>query len=185
MGEAARNHQGRYGEAYFHALATAAGAVVLPMKGGDDIEGIDFIVSLPREVRGRRYPKIEVQVKTASAPRLAADGTAWKFRGLNERQYNDLTSWDQLPRYLVMLVVPKEHGDYARVTHDALELRHVGYWLSLADHQPIVDPSTTRKVSVDIPVGNLLTVKSLLSLFELDPGDVSMPAAQLHSGGTP
>ncbi|MCE7009968.1 DUF4365 domain-containing protein [Kibdelosporangium philippinense] len=184
VGEAELNHQGRYGESYFHALATAAGAVATARKGGDDIEGTDFYVSLPREVRGVRYPKIEVQVKTASAPHLSADGSVWKFRGLDEVQFNDLAGEYQLPHFLVMIAVPSDHGDYACVTDKALELRHVGYWLSLATHQRIVDPSRKRKVTVDIPVDNRLTVESLLSMFDLDSGDVSMPAAQLHSGGT-
>jgi hypothetical protein len=141
VGEDKRNHQGRYGEAYFHALATAAGARATAYQGGDDIEGTDFLVSLPYELRGVRYPKIEVQVKTASTPQLSADGSVWKFRGLDELQYNDLAGDYQLPRFLVMLAVPKTHGEYARVTPNVLELRNVGYWLSLAEREPIVDPS--------------------------------------------
>jgi hypothetical protein len=185
VGEGAHNHQGRYGEIYFHALATAAGAVSTATKGGDDIEGIDFKIGLPYEVRGVRYPQIGVQVKTASAPQLSANGAVWKFRGLDEVQYNDLAGLFQVPRFLVVITVPKERGHYARVTHEALELRHVGYWLSLADRQPIVQPSRKRKVTVDIPVRNRLTVESLLSMFDPDPGDVSMPATRLHTGGTP
>lgn len=185
MGESKRNHQGRYGEMYFNALATAAGALVSEHKGGDDIEGVDFLVSLPREVRGIRYPMIQVQVKTASALKRSADGSVWKFRGLDEEQYNDLAGYFQVLRFLVVLAVPKEPTDYAHVTSTALELRNVGYWLSLADRQRIGDASRERKVSVDIPVKNRLTVQSLLSMFEPRPGDVSMPTAQLTTGATP
>ena len=107
VGEYQWNHQGRFGEAYFRALATAAGASVAQLSGGDDLVGIDFMLSLPREIRGLGYPKIEVQVKTASAPQMSADGTLWKFRGLDERQFNDLAGDRfQVPRYLVMLRVP-------------------------------------------------------------------------------
>ena len=70
------------------------------------------------------------------------------------------------------------------MTPNALELRHVGYWCSLVAEPVIADPSTQRKVLVEIPVANLLTVESLLSLFEPRPGDVSMPATQLQTGGT-
>jgi uncharacterized protein DUF4365 len=186
LGEAERNHQGRYGEAYFHALATAAGTVAIRIAGADDIEGVDFIVKLPYKVRGTRYPKVEIQVKTASAPRLSADGSVWKFRGLDEVGFSDLAGEDfQVPRFLVMLAVPQDHGEYACVTGTALELRNVAYWLSLADRRPIVDPSRTRKVTVDIPVENRLTIQSLLAMFEPHPGDVSMPALQLQPGGTP
>lgn len=87
------------------------------------------------------------------------------------------------PRFLVMIDVPKEPGKYAHVTTDGLELRHAGYWLSLADHQLIANPSKTRNVTVDIPVANLLTVQSLLFLFESRPGEVSVPAVQFQTRG--
>jgi hypothetical protein len=107
VAESWRNHQGRYGEAYFRTLVTAAGLIALPQSGGDDIDGVDFVVKLPRRIRGLRSPRIEVQVKTTSSPQLSADETVWKFRGLDECQFNDLAGDDfHEPRFLVMIDVP-------------------------------------------------------------------------------
>ena len=92
LADTKNNHQGRYGEAYFHVLATAAGAVATKVEY--DMEGVDFFVGLPRELRGIRFPKIEVQVKSVSNLQPSSNGTVWRFRDLNEDQYNNLAGPD-------------------------------------------------------------------------------------------
>jgi Domain of unknown function (DUF4365) len=172
------NHQGRYGEAYFHVLATAAGVVANKVEY--DIEGVDFIVSLPLAVRGVRFPKIEVQVKSASAPKRSADGTMWKYEGLDEPRFNNLAGTGfSMPRFLVLVTVPKEPSAYTQATADALTLSHAAYWVSLEDRPEIPDPNASRRVRVEIPTANLLTVESLLALFEWRSAGVSMPELQL------
>lgn len=167
MVEDPRNHQGRYGEAYFNTLAVAAGVVASPLSGGDDIEGIDFYASLPRDVRGRRYPMIGVQVKTTASPKLSMTRSVFKFRGLDEVGFNDLAGDGfQIPRFLVVVVVPPNDSEYARATTEALQLRYAAYWLSLADRELVAHPRRDRKVTVDVPRQNLLTVESLLRMFE-------------------
>jgi hypothetical protein len=177
LADTKNNHQGRYGEAYFHVLATAAGAVATKVEY--DMEGVDFFVGLPREVRGIRFPKIEVQVKSVSNLQPSASGAVWRFRDLNEDQYNNLAGPDfRVPRLLVLITVPKTVSSYACADANALTLSHAAYWLSLEDQPMVADPSTKRHVIVDVPTANLLTVESLLSLFEPRPGDVRM--AGLH-----
>jgi Domain of unknown function (DUF4365) len=170
------NHQGRYGEAYFHVLATAAGVVANKVEY--DIEGVDFFVSLPRAVRGVRFPKIEVQVKSESAPKRSADSTVWKYTGLDEPRFNNLAGAGfSTPRFLVLVTVPEEPSAYTQATAHALRLNHAAYWVSLEDRLEIPDPNPSRRVRVEIPTANLLTVESLLALFEWRPADVSTPTS--------
>ncbi|WP_283134648.1 DUF4365 domain-containing protein [Rhizohabitans arisaemae] len=155
------NHQGWYGECFIQVLAAAAGLQATPLT--PDCTGVDFYLCLPREIDGD-FPRMEVQVKTWSTPK--SRNGRWHYRGLTEKRFNALAGKRRLPRYLFLVVVPPNAQDFVRADSHALQLSHAAYWISLEAEQRIDAPDCKRTVEVTIPESNLLTVASLLNLFD-------------------
>jgi len=158
----ARNHQGKFGEDYVRVLASAAGLLVYtPDK---DYDGVDFLLRWPGRVGAAASPAIDVQVKSWSRPRKSS-GT-WRFDGLNEVQFNKLAGCDYtVPRYLFLVVVPDDPGQYSEILADGMILRYQGYYLSLREESLVSEPSTERRHTVYVPIGNILTVRTLHTLM--------------------
>ena len=158
------NHQGKFGEDYVRVLASAAGLLVA--KYDLDIDGIDLSLRRPGPLRGITSPLIEVQVKSWSATRRTPSGTHWQFNGLNEVQFSKLAGDNfAVPRYLFLIVVPSDARKYVEFTPETMRLSHLGYFLSLHDEQPLPHPDSNRRRPVRVPLGNVLTIHSLLGLI--------------------
>lgn len=157
----ARNHQGKFGEDYVRVLASAAGLLVYtPDK---DTEGVDFSLHWPARTGTVAYPAIDVQVKSWSRPRKSS-GT-YRFDGLTEVQFNKLAGTDYfVPRYLFLVIVPNDPDRYADISPDGMLLRFQGYYLSLREEALIDNPNSNRKRLVHVPIGNILTVRTLRTL---------------------
>ncbi len=67
-----------------------------------------------------------------------------------------------MPRILVVVLVPRERGQWLHQSEDELCLRHCAYWLSLAG-EPAV-PNTTS-VTVHIPTTNVFNGEQLRLLM--------------------
>lgn len=163
----ARTHQGQFGEDYVRVLATVAGLVVLHQSIDND--GVD----LGFRANGRHgnvfSPAIEAQVKTWSNP-ADSDGHL-RFGGLNEWQFNRLAGPDfAVPRYLFVVCVPRDAGDYASFSTEGVLLRHLGFYVSLRDHAPLPAPDKKRRHTVLIPMANVLTARALRRLTESRTG---------------
>jgi hypothetical protein len=162
----APNHQGKFGQDYIRALASAAGLLVFTYDL--DRVGIDLGFRFPGRPGGLASPAIEVQVKTCSKPTMSGDELL--YDGLTEQQFNWLAGPDYtVPRYLFLLPVPNDSKEYARFEPGGMTLQHLAYYLSLETEPPVADPSPTRRRKVRVPVGNVLTIRSLLRLFEPIP----------------
>lgn len=158
----ANNHQGKFGQDYIRVLASAAGLLVYTPDL--DYDGIDLGIRWPGRSGAAASPAIDAQVKSWSNPRKA--GGTWRFDGLNEVQFNKLAGRDfTIPRYLFLVIVPPDPHAYSDVLTDGLLLRYQGYYASLRDHEPITDPNSRRHRTVHVPVGNILTVRSLRTLM--------------------
>ncbi|MEV5410030.1 DUF4365 domain-containing protein [Thermopolyspora sp. NPDC052614] len=142
-------------------LGAAAGLQVTSLT--PDCTGADFYLGLPREIDGD-FPRMEVQVKTWSVPRKR-DGY-WRYRELTEKRFNALAGTRRIPRYLFLVIVPPDVRDFAHADERALRLSHAAYWVSLEGERRITAPDCKRKVEVLVPESNLLTVDSLLKLFD-------------------
>jgi hypothetical protein len=166
-----RSHQGKFGEDYIRALASAAGLLVL--HHDLDRAGVDIGMRFAGPVGRIASPMIEAQVKTWSRPKRA-DGELL-FRGLNERQYNQLAGPGfQVPRYLFVVLTPSDRNQYVECSTEGLLLRHLCFFRSLEDEAVIEDPSPSRHPTVRIPEGNVLTVRTLRRLVHEDlPGLVA------------
>lgn len=158
-----RNHQGKFGEDYIRVLASAAGLLVYQ----DDLDhdGIDLGIKLPGPATYSWSPRIEVQVKTTSRPKVR--NGAFDFDGLNSAQFNQLAG----PRYtvhrfLVLVVVPPRVDDLADLTTAGLLLRHVAYFAALRDRAPVDPAERKASIRVQVPLGNVLTVNVLRHLVD-------------------
>jgi hypothetical protein len=157
-----RDHQGKFAEDYVRVIASAAGLLIY----SDDLDrdGIDLGFRYPDRVGMISSPAVEVQVKSWSQPRSV--GGNWVFDGLNERQFNKLAGHEFLvPRYLVLVVVPPDMADYTAFETDGIWLRQLAFWRSLANEAPIKEPDRSRRRKVTVPISNVLTVRTLLTLI--------------------
>ncbi|WP_433593555.1 DUF4365 domain-containing protein [Nocardia sp. CA-145437] len=157
----ARNHQGKFGADYIRVLASAAGLIW--SQDDVDLDGVDLCLKAPGRTPRGFSPRIEVQVKTVA--KLQVRHGSIDFDNLDQSQYNKLAGQDfTVPRYLFLVHVPVQSSEYADLYTSGLLLRHIGYWLSLDDHEPLTTSDRRRKVRVKIPVGNILTAASLRAL---------------------
>ncbi len=125
---------------------------------------MDFLLRWPGRVGAAASPAIDVQVKSWSQARKSS-GT-WRFDGLNEVQFNKLAGRDYtVPRYLFLVVVPDDPGQYSEILADGMILRYQGYYLSLREESPVSEPSPERRHTVYVPIGNILTVRTLQTLM--------------------
>ena len=69
-----------------------------------------------------------------------------------------------MPRYLFLVLVPRDSHDYVQIGSEWMRLQHLGYFVSLQQEQRISQPDGARRRPVRVPVGNVLTVKSLIHL---------------------
>lgn len=154
------SRQGAFGEAFVRALAVAAGLTVA--KSEPDVTGDDFTFGYPGSLGGVFFPKVDVQVKSWSRP--AEKAGEWAYR-MTVDHFNNLAGRNYaLPRFLVLVVVPRDAGDYVHVDHQRLLLRYAAYWVSLRERER-VDASKAATVAVSVPKANLLTVEALLTLL--------------------
>ena len=158
-------YRGAFAESYVRTLALAAGLNVLRPEIDDD--GIDAMIRHTGRVGPVPSPGIDIQIKSWSSP--SGSHVAWHYDGLNQQQYNQLVGDDyQMPRYLVLVLVPSDQHRLAELHDDGLLLRHHAYYASLADETRIADPSANSSRRVHVPRANRLTTSALRGLLHPD-----------------
>jgi hypothetical protein len=129
---------------------------------------VDFLLRRRSPTGSAASPGVDVQVKSWS--RTGRAGGSWRFDGLTEVQFNKLAGGDYtVPRYLFLGVVPDDPDQYAEISPGGMLLRFQGYYLSLSEEVPIDNPKSDRKRAVHVPIGNVLTVRTLLALMFAEP----------------
>ena len=155
------NHQGWYGESFVQVLAAAAGLQCTPLT--PDCTGVDLDITGTAEVRGD-FPCVKVQVKSWSVPRVS-DG-AWRYNGLTEKRFNALAGPRRVPRFLFLVIVPPDAGNFADADDNLLRLSRAAYWISLSHRDQVKDGRCDRRVPILVPQRNLLTPTRLRALCE-------------------
>ncbi|MEG8183147.1 DUF4365 domain-containing protein [Nocardia terpenica] len=156
-----RNQQGKFGADYIRVLASAAGLIW--SQDDVDLDGIDLCLKLPGRTTHGFSPRIDVQVKTVA--RLQDRHGLIDFDNLDQVQFNKLAGPGfTVPRYLFLVHVPASTTEYADLRTAGLLLRHIGYYLSLENSEPVSIPDRKRHVRVKIPMSNVLTAASLRAL---------------------
>lgn len=107
-----------------------------------------------------RNPMIQLQLKCTAVATVA--GEAIKFP-LPVKNYDDLRQSDVIvPRYLVVMRVPPDDGDWIQHNPDHMALLNDCYWASIRDRP--ATPNTTT-VTVDVPLSQRLTTECLRDLL--------------------
>ena len=159
----ARQHQGKFGEDYVRVLASATGLLVL--KDDLDVDGVDLGFRATGTYGRVSSPTIEAQIKTWCNP--SGPPGELSYPGLNETQFNKLAGTNfAVPRFLFLVCVPRDPASYASSLTDGLLLRHLGYFVSLRNESPIVEPDRRRHRTVHVPRTNVLTARTLRRLTE-------------------
>lgn len=148
----------RFSFAYARAIGAAAGVNVTEPDVDED--SIDLVFST-RSVAGQpQPPKFEAQVKCTAGPPPTKGKTI--RHELKVKNYNELVGPHYVPRYLIVVIVPKKAKDWLAQDEKALVLYRCGYWLSLANEAA----STNEKsVTVHVPRANVFSVEALRKLL--------------------
>ena len=154
-------HQGDFGETFIRALAAAANLDAL--RCDRDRVGVDWTLRYPALNGGRGFPLIDAQVKSWSEPR--GGEVAWRYP-LEVKNYNWLAGRDYLvPRFLFLVVVPKDAADWVDISPERLLLRHAAYWACFHSALPLPGRKRSSTYTVPVPRANLLDVPALHRLF--------------------
>jgi hypothetical protein len=148
--------------AYLHTVASAAGcACQAPEVDNDSVDRTIVARGWLHKKALFRSPKIDVQLKSFGREPLSEDESSFTFR-LNRKNYDELRHRAQVPRLLVVLLLPREPQQWLEQDHDRMITRHAAYYVSLAE---MADAPQRSKVPVELPRTNLLTVDALRRLM--------------------
>lgn len=130
-----------FSHAYVRAVAHAAGYFVQETNRAFDADGVDLTL-LSRGPGGAvRSPRLDLQLKATATP-VREDPFAFD---LEVKNHNELRAeLLQVPRILVVVVVPPEVERWVSASEQELVVRHCGYWLSLRGEAQTQNVSTVR-----------------------------------------
>lgn len=151
----------QFSYAYLQAIAAQAGLNY--SKDAVDDDSIDIRLSGKGFSGGLiRNPTIEVQLKCTSQDVIKDNVIKYPLKLKN---YNDLRGVDvAAPRYLMVLVVPDNIGNWTHHLDNAMVLFNNCYWASLR-FEP--ESKNTTNVTVEISLEQKVTAESLVRLMEL------------------
>jgi len=115
-----------FSNAYLRAVVATAGFSMY--KPEVDDESVDWRIGARGGGGTTRSPKMELQLKCTSREVLKDGHVAFPLKVKN---YNDFRHTDyQVPRILVVVLVPQDVSAWIAQSEDSLALRPCGYWLS-------------------------------------------------------
>ncbi|MEV0795288.1 DUF4365 domain-containing protein [Kribbella sp. NPDC050459] len=153
--------QGNYGEAYVRVMAASVGLRV--SKEEPEPEGIDLLIARVQPDQRRSRVRAEFQVKTTRTP-VWHDGVI--RYSLRRNDYLALTGvlgvHLDIPRYLVLVIVPADMSAWAVPGAECLSLHRQAFWVDLMG--PSIIEDNQQSLTVSVPSTNLLTPDMLLAL---------------------
>jgi hypothetical protein len=134
----------QFSRAYVLAVAAAAGYAWYQPSVDDD--SIDLGLAARGGGGTVRSPRLELQLKCHAAETPAGDYLSHDLKIKNYEELRDAAV--QVPRILVVVLVPEDVASWLTATENELVMRRCGYWASLRGL-----PATTNKntVAVSIP----------------------------------
>ncbi len=147
-----------FSKAYVRAVAAVAGCSVNQPE--DDYDSTDLRIKA-RSIEGAvSYPQLDLQLKCTSKYVLDADCIRYP---LILKNYNDLRINCQIPRILVLVVVPENLADWIQQSEQEMLIKSCAYWVSLRG-LPVTQ--NIKSVTVEFPRSNLFTVKAIESMMQ-------------------
>ena len=140
--------------AYVRAVAADVGYQVT--RPEVDVDSVDGILMGSSGGRGR----IDFQAKATTQDVLS--GNELRFP-LPVKNYDDLRADTLTPRLLIVLLMPRERGEWLQHSLRELCLRRCAYWLSLED---CPSTSNSHTVTVSVPARNMFDGGNLVGLMD-------------------
>jgi len=160
-----------FGLAYVRAVAHAAGYFVQSSDRMKDADGVD--ITLFNRTAGRLKTmgkSIDIQLKT-TAHKDDGDQETFPFV-LDVKNYNELVlTGYQIPRILVVVIVPEDRANWVEINQDHLLMRHCGYWKSL---RGLASSTNKSSVTVEIAQSDEFNITNLVSIMD-----------RINAGGLP
>lgn len=148
-----------FSHAYVRAIAHAAGYFVQEANRPFDGDGVDLTLLARGPGGAVRSPRLDLQLKATARPPLA---DPFPF-DLDVKNYEELRSQLlQVPRILVVVVVPEDPATWVSATEQELTVRHCGYWKSL---RGFAGTNNTAAVRVQMPRAAKFHVAELQSIM--------------------
>ena len=149
----------QFSNAYIRAIAATAGYSVYKPEVDDD--SVDWGVTARGGNGTYKSPKVEMQLKCTSKD-ILKDGVL-SFP-LKIKNYDDLRPDNyQVPRILVVVLVPGNVSDWLLQTPTSLALHRCGYWVSLNGKDQV---SNTSTVTITIPESQMFSVMELSKMMD-------------------
>jgi len=118
-----------FSHAYVRAVVHAAGYFVQEANRNMDSEGVDLTLFARGAGGVVTAIRLDVHLKATAKERGNQDSFPLD---LDVKNYNELrTESLQIPRILVVVVVPSETPMWVSASQDELTIRNCGYWMSL------------------------------------------------------
>ena len=154
----ATHQKEQFNIAFVGSLAAQAGANSSKLTVDNDSVDITFSGT---GFDGLFYnPHIDFQLKCTHAPNIS-NGII-KF-SLKRKNYDDLRAENVIhPKYLAILIVPEQCGDWTEHLDTGLLLKGHCYWASIKAAPAVA----TQSVTVNIPLSQSLTSKTVTDLLE-------------------
>lgn len=144
--------KGLMGLVYLRAVTAVAGYAFAQTES--DFDSIDATIT-SRDA-GKRGIGFQVKCTTVDL----GQGSDFAFR-LSAKNFNDLLADSLYPRYLLVVVTPKDPCEWLGQNERRLHLRRCGYWASLAGRS-----KTTREtVTIRVERSKVLTPLALRQLM--------------------
>lgn len=152
-------------QAFIHSIATIAGLNVEYRSAGNDC-GVDGSLRRLKKFKNRLNETglpLDFQLKATINWDIEEHNVIYD---LEAKTYNDfvLRNHDgDPPKILILLCLPSDSSEWLSVDKDRLLLKKCCYWYRILNTELTENQSTIR---IRIPVDNIITPESLLSLFE-------------------
>ncbi len=149
----------QFSRAYVLAVAAAAGYAWYQPSVDDD--SIDLGLAAKGGGSTIRSPRLELQLKCHAAETPAGSHFSHDLKIKNYEDLRDVSV--QVPRLLVVVLVPEDVAAWMTATENELVLRRCGCWASLRGLPPTTNQT---KVAVSIPRAQLFHPGSLQTMME-------------------
>ena len=124
-----------------------------------DDHGIDGTIASYSRGMGR----VDYQVKSTTHYATRNEEIVYQLR---VEDYNRLITEDDLPRILILFIMPDDDSWWLSHSPEELCLRKCAYWVSLMGQPPSDNKST---VQVSVPLANVFSPEGLRDLFSRLP----------------
>ena len=126
--------------------------------------GIDVTVNEIIDANGHFFEsgfRLDIQAKSSVNAKVEKDFVTY---ALEVKAYETLRVESQVPRILVLLVLPAHESQWVDQDEERLILRKCAYWVSLRGRGPITNQA---RITIRIPRTNLFAVEGLRSIMEM------------------